>query len=294
MAINKYFVNYNSKYEQNLLEDLVVETIKIHGLDMYYIPRELVDRENIFGDDPISNFRQHFIIEMYIQSVDGFEGDGDIIGKFGLEIRDSATLIVSKKRFQNVTDKFRPLEGDLIYFPLSKKFFEIKFVEHENPFYQLGKNYVYSLSVELFQFSEEEIFTQIEEIDSAIDKKEYSLSLTLSSVFGSSSNAYAKGDTVYQYHDGTTNGSLTGSNATGVVLSYESPTLTLQNITGVWKKSVTGSTYYAIKSDGLYYGVVGSKVDSVEESEFNDNEFISDTSDNFLDFSENNPFGDIF
>ena len=294
MAINKYFVNYNSKYEQNLLEDLVVETIKIHGLDMYYIPRELVDRENIFGDDPISNFRQHFIIEMYIQSVDGFEGDGDIIGKFGLEIRDSATLVVSKKRFQNVTDKFRPLEGDLIYFPLSKKFFEIKFVEHENPFYQLGKNYVYSLSVELFQFSEEEIFTQIEEIDSAIDKKEYSLSLTLSSVFGSSSNAYAKGDTVYQYHDGTTNGSLTGSNATGVVLSYESPTLTLQNITGVWKKSVTGSTYYAIKSDGLYYGVVGSKVDSVEESEFNDNEFISDTSDNFLDFSENNPFGDIF
>jgi hypothetical protein len=294
MAINKYFVNYNSKYEQNLLEDLVVETIKIHGLDMYYIPRELVDRENIFGDDPISNFRQHFIIEMYIQSVDGFEGDGDIIGKFGLEIRDSATLIVSKKRFQNVTDKFRPLEGDLIYFPLSKKFFEIKFVEHENPFYQLGKNYVYSLSVELFQFSEEEIFTQIEEIDSAIDKQEYSLSLTLSSVFGSSSNEFAKGDTVYQYHDGTTNGSLTGANATGVVFSYESPTLTLQNITGVWKKSVTGSTYYAIKSDGLYYGVVGSKVDSVEESEFNDNEFISDTSDNFLDFSENNPFGDIF
>lgn len=294
MAINKYFVNYNSKYEQNLIEDLVVETIKIHGLDMYYIPRELVDKENIFGDDPISNFRQHFIIEMYIQSIDGFEGDGDIIGKFGLEIRDSATLVVSKKRFQNVTDKFRPLEGDLIYFPLSKKFFEIKFVEHENPFYQLGKNYVYSLSVELFQFSEEEIFTQIEEIDSAIDKQEYSLSLNLSSVFGSSSNEFVKGDIVYQYHDGTTSGSLTGSNATGVVLSYESPTLTLQNITGIWKKSVTGSTYHAIKNNGLYYGVVGSKVDSVQESEFNDNEFITDTSDNFLDFSENNPFGDIF
>lgn len=294
MATNKYFINYNSKYEQNLIEDLVVETIKIHGLDMYYIPRELVDRNNIFGDDPISNFRQHFIMEMHIQSVDGFEGDGDIIGKFGLEIRDSATLIVSKKRFQNITDKFRPMEGDLIFFPLSKKFFEIKFVEHENPFYQLGKNYVYSLSVELFQYSEETIFTQIDEIDSIIDKKEYSLSLNLSSVFGSSSNAFKKGDSVYQYHDGTTNGSLSGANATGVVLSYESPNLTLKDITGTWKKSVTGNTYYAIKNNGIYYGVVGSKIDSVGQLKFNDNELLTDLSGNFLDFSENNPFGNLF
>ena len=294
MATNKYFVNYNSKYEQTLIEDLVIETIKIHGLDMYYIPREFVNKDNIFGEDPSSKFRQHFVIEMYIQSVDGFEGDGDMIGKFGLEIRDSATLVVSKKRFQNITEKFRPLEGDLIFFPLSNKFFEIKFVEHENPFYQLGKNYVYSLSVELFQFSEEEIFTQIEEIDSAVDDQEYSVTLTLGSVFGSSANTFKTGDTVYQYHDGITNGSLSGADATGVVLKYESPSLVLQNVAGSWKTSTTSDTYYAIKNNGVYYGVVGSQVDSVGESEFNDNELITDKIDDFLDFSETNPFGDVF
>ena len=294
MATNKYFTNYNSKYEQTLIEDLVVETIKIHGLDMYYLPRELVDKNNIFGEDPISNFKQHFIVEMFIESVDGFEGDGDIIGKFGLEIRDSATFVVSKKRFNHITEKNRPFEGDLIYFPLAKKFFEIKFVEHENPFYQLGKNYVYSLSVELFQYSEENINTQLEDIDSAVDAREYSLSLTLTGITGNEQNIYAKGDVVYQFHDGTTNGSITGSDARGTVLSYDVPILTLQDVVGSWKISTIDDTYYAIKENGLYYGVVGEKIDSVESNLFEDNKLISDKEDNVLDFSEANPFGDLF
>lgn len=293
MTTNKYFINYNSVREQTLIEDLIIETIKIHGLDMYYLPREVVNKD-IFGDDPTSKFRQHFVMEMFIQSVDGFEGDGDIIGKFGLEIRDSATLVVSKKRFQNITDKFRPLEGDLIYFPLARKFFEIKFVEHENPFYQLGKNYVYSLSVELFQFSEEEITTQLDEIDSQVNDREYSLSLTVTSVYGSSSNIFKKGDVVYQYHDGSTNGSLTGSDARGTVFSYSAPTLTIQDIIGSWRSSTTSSTYHAIKSNGTYYGVVGSSKDSIDESEYDDNKPITDDSSNILDFSENNPFGELF
>ena len=294
MPTNKYFINYNSRHEQSLIEDLVIESIKIHGLDMYYIPREIVDQKNIFGEDPTSNFNQHFILEMHIQSVDGFEGDGDVIGKFGLEIRDSATFVVSKKRFQNVTEKFRPMEGDLIYFPLSKKFFEIKFVEHENPFYQLGKNYVYSLSVELFQFAEEEISTQIEEIDEGVNRLEYSLKLTLGSVFGSSSNAFKKGDKVYQYHDGTTNGSLTGSDSSGTVLSYVAPTLTLQNIVGSWRSSTTASTYYAIKNNGQFYGVVGYSNDSIDDDSYDQNKEIDTRSRNILDFSETNPFGEIF
>ena len=231
---------------------------------------------------------------MFIESVDGFEGDGDIIGKFGLEIRDSATFVVSKKRFNHITEKNRPFEGDLIYFPLAKKFFEIKFVEHENPFYQLGKNYVYSLSVELFQYSEENINTQLEDIDSAVDAREYSLSLTLTGITGNEQNIYAKGDVVYQFHDGTTNGSITGSDARGTVLSYDVPILTLQDVVGSWKISTIDDTYYAIKENGLYYGVVGEKIDSVESNLFEDNKLISDKEDNVLDFSEANPFGDLF
>lgn len=292
MALNKYFINHNSSYEQTLIEDLVVETIKIHGFDMYYIPRELAVQPDIFGDDPISSFRQHFIMEMYLQSVDGFEGDGDFIGKFGLEIRDSATFIVSKKRFQNITDRFRPFEGDLLYFPHTKKFFEIKFVEHENPFYQLGKNYVYSLSVELFQFSEENINTQIDEIDDAVDKQEYTMTITLGSTGGT--GAFAVGESVFSFNNGSTQGSLTASDSSGTVVSYSTNKLVLRNTKGPWRKSTSTLNRYAISSGTVFYARITDTTDKTDgNSGFNDNLLITDKLDEFLDFSETNPFGDL-
>lgn len=292
MSLNKYFINHNSRYEQNLIEDLVVETIKIHGFDMYYIPRELMTQPNIFGDDPMSSFKQHFIIEMYLQSVDGFEGDGDFIGKFGLEIRDSATFVVSKKRFQNITEKFRPFEGDILYFPHTKKFFEIKFVEHENPFYQLGKNYVYSLQVELFQFSEETVNTQIDEIDDAVEKKEYDITLTLGVTAGT--GTFSVGEKVFSFNDGSTSGSITGSDSSGTVISYSSNKLKLRNIIGPWRKSTSTKNRYAISSGSVFHAKITDSLDKVEENdEFNDNKVISDKINDFLDFSEDNPFGEI-
>jgi len=292
MALNKYFINHNSSYEQTLIEDLVVETIKIHGFDMYYIPRELAVQPDIFGDDPISSFRQHFIMEMYLQSVDGFEGDGDFIGKFGLEIRDRATFVVSKKRFQNITDRFRPFEGDLLYFPHTKKFFEIKFVEHENPFYQLGKNYVYSLSVELFQFSEENIKTNLEEIDDAVEKREYTTTLTLGATGGI--GTFSEGKSVFSFDDGSTSGSLTASDSSGTVVGYSGGKLVITNPRGPWRTSTATKNRYAISSDTPFYAKIESSTNKTDENdEFNDNLPITDKLDDFLDFSETNPFGDM-
>lgn len=288
MATNKYFINYNSRPEQNLLEDLVIESIKIHGFDIYYLPRELNSQPNIFGDDPISSFRQHFIIEMHLQTVDSFEGDGDYISKFGLEIRDSATFIVSKKRFQNITDKFRPMEGDLLYFPLTKKFLEIKFVEHENPFYQLGKNYVYTLKTELFQYSEENVDTNLEEIDNAVDEKEFTITLGIGSVSGS--GTFNQGDLVYSFDDGLTIGSLTAADSTAIVTNYTGSSLSLRETVGDWKVSTSTENRYVINNGT--YAKINSKNTKVDEQAFNDNDLLETDSLEFLDFSETNPFGE--
>jgi len=290
MATNKYFINYNSRYEQSLLEDIVIESIKIHGFDIYYLPRELNSQPNIFGDDPISSFNQHFIVEMFLQTVDGFEGDGDYISKFGLEIRDSATFAVSKTRFQNITGKFRPMEGDILYFPLTKKFFEIKFVEHENPFYQLGKNYVYTLKVELFQYSEEEFNTNLEDIDSAIDTREYTKTLVLGATGGSGN--FAQGSIVYSFDNGATFGSLTAADSNAEVVNYQGSNLTIRNPVGEWRVSNASRNTYVVSSDNQFYAKINSKIDKVDSLTANDNDILESKSLEFLDFSEQNPFGE--
>ena len=290
MTVNKYFTNYNSSYEQRLIEDLVVETIKIHGLDMYYLPRELNTQPDIFGDDPISSFRQHFIVEMFLETVDGFGGDGDFIGKFGLEIRDSATFVVSKKRFHAETSMTRPKEGDLLYFPLNNKLFEIKFVEHENPFYQLGKNYVYSLNVELFQFSEENIDTQIDQIDVAGDFAEYTKTLSIGSVVGSGS--FQPDEVVFSYENGATSGGTASADSTAIVVSYSSGSLELKDTQGFWRISDSDTNRYVLNTSGLY-AKINSSSDSVDSAGENDNNIIEDLVNDYLDFSEINPFGDM-
>ena len=177
MTTTNHYINnvdHNISSEKNLVEDLVIESIKFYGHEFLYIPRTLVNLDEVFGEDTISKFESSHAIEMYIESVDGFEGEGDIISKFGLQIKDTATLSVSKRRFDEIFRKQpkRAREGDLLYFPLTKGLFEITFVEHENPFYQVGKNYVYKLTVEQYQFSHEELDTGAPEIDDIGDRLE--------------------------------------------------------------------------------------------------------------------------
>ena len=167
MARNPYFKDYSG--EQNVIEDLSIEIIKTMGRDMLYIPREQYNKNIEFGEARYK-FSKTFPIEMYIASVAGFEGDGDVITKFGLEVKDKITLILSRKRFnQEVSERYpsitRPREGDLIYFPLSKGLFEINFVEHENPFYQVGKLYTYALMCELTTIDTDEFDTGDSDID---------------------------------------------------------------------------------------------------------------------------------
>lgn len=161
MATNPYFSNYQG--EQNLVESITIEVIKTMGMDCVYIPREYLSIDQIFGEDPGTSFKDSYTVEMYLQSYRGFEGT-DIVTQFGIEIKDKVNLILSRKRFyEEVTTKKpnlnRPREGDLIYFPLSKSLFEINFVEHENPFYPLGKLYSYSITAELFTYSYEKMKT---------------------------------------------------------------------------------------------------------------------------------------
>lgn len=174
-------VYFSERYrpEQNLLEDLLIESMKIMGHDVYYIPRKIVKRDFILNEDVISTFDASFSIEMFIESVDGFEGDGDLLTKFGLEIRDQVTLICSRRRWNSLIGRHgytegsvRPREGDLIYLPLAGGLFEIKFVEDKSPFFQLGGSGdsrgvipTFKLICELFEYSGQEIDTGIADID---------------------------------------------------------------------------------------------------------------------------------
>jgi len=149
MATSRHF-RHNVRSEQNLYEDLIVESLKFYGQDVYYLPREVVSRDMIFNDETLSRFDHAYSVEMYIENVEGFDGDGDLFQKFGVEIRDAATLIMARRRWNNEIRKYqertevdkkyyRPREGDLIHLPLSGSTFEIMKVEDENPFYQIGQ-----------------------------------------------------------------------------------------------------------------------------------------------------------
>ena len=181
MATNFYFqagIPGGQSSEQILMEDIIIECLKIYGFDTYYIPRQAVNEDTILGEDTLNKFSSAYPLEMYMQNVTGFEGDGNLMTKFGGEIRDTATFIVARRRWDEVIARSgdavlttRPAEGDIIYFPLTKAFFEIKFVESTDPFFQVGKLYVYKLECELLQYSSEIFNTGVSEIDGiAADK----------------------------------------------------------------------------------------------------------------------------
>jgi hypothetical protein len=170
MPTNVFF-SPKVRTEQNLYEDLVIESLKMYGQDVYYIPRSAISKDEILNEE-YSRFEEAYTIELYIPNVEGFGGEGNLLSKFGLQIRDQATFIISKKRFSqlvsldsNVIASERPREGDLIYLPLSKSLFEIKFVEHEKPFYQLSHFVIYELECELFEYSAEQFETGIDDVD---------------------------------------------------------------------------------------------------------------------------------
>jgi hypothetical protein len=175
MPTNVYF-DTGTTSEQRLYEDLVIEQLKIYGQDVYYLPRKLANKDTIFGEDPASSFDDSYIIEMYVNNTDGFMGEEEIIKKFGLELRDDIKFTVSKLRWEtlisnnsDLQNTTRPNEGDLVYFPTTKAFFEIQFVEHEQPFYQQSALPVYNLSCTKWEYASERLDTGIATIDATED-----------------------------------------------------------------------------------------------------------------------------
>ena len=200
MALNPFFLQ-GSKGEQGLVQDLVNEQLRMYGIECHYIPRKLVTSSTIMKEVTESKFEQAFPLETYLMNTDGYAGQGDILTKFGVRVTDEATFVISKERFEEAVAPFleqddeytlsnRPKEGDLIFFPLGKRMFEIKFVEHERPFYQLQKNYVYQLQCELFEYEDEVIDTNVNSIDKVVQTDGYIARLILSDV-GSTATANA-------------------------------------------------------------------------------------------------------
>lgn len=195
MALNPFFLQGTAS-EQRLVQDLINEHLSMHGVEVTYIPRKYVNRKTVLEEVQTSKFDDNFAIEAYVNTYEGYGGAGDIMTKFGVSIRDELILTISKERFEDFIAPFmagqddgtddsimptptRPREGDLIYFPLGQRLFEVKFVEHEDPFYQLGKNYVYQLKCELFEYEDEIIDTSIETIDTQVQDEGFITQLQL-------------------------------------------------------------------------------------------------------------------
>ena len=289
MATNFYF-SQKVRSEQNLYEDIVIESLKMYGQDVYYLPREIVNEDRVFSDDVPSKFSSSYKIEMYVENVEGFDGEGDLFTKFGVEIRDQATFVVARRRWtstvgrvDNNINSIRPREGDLIYLPLSNSMFQIMAVEHEQPFYQISNLPVYKLRAELFEYNDEDFETEIDAIDDIERDYSYTYILTLDSA-GAGFNV---GDTVTQ------------TLSDGVIMRGE-----------VSKWSDSDNKLHLIHvgaDDGNYHSfssllTIGDSasnfvsVASVEEdnkiSANEQSDDFSTISGDFLDFTEDNPFGD--
>ncbi len=290
MAVNLN-IRSNVKKEQLLYENLVIEALKIYGQDVYYLPRDIVNENRVFGHDVPSRFNSSYKIEMYIDNIEGFDGEGDLFTKFGVEIRDEATFVVSRRRWKqtikytdNEINSNRPREGDLIYSEMSNKMFEITHVEHEQPFYQLQNVPVFKCRAQLFEFSDEDFDTGIERLDD-IDK-DYAYTYNL--ILQNNTDRIRQGMTVTQMLDSAQNLSITGE-----VSNYNNTTKVLSLIhvgatDGKFHNFITTRTV-------SIPGVGGFGITSVtEDNKISNNEQNDDfsTLTDFLDFTENNPFGD--
>jgi hypothetical protein len=279
---NPYVNFYDHGGEQGLQEELIIESIKFYGITFYYIPREDGDVSPVFGEDVLSTYTRVFQIEMYVKSVDGFQGDGHFMNKFGLEIRDSATITVSKSRFLEETEyEFtRPREGDLLFFPLNNILLEIKFVTDKTPFFQLGKNFVYDMTVEMFEYAQQKIDTGYDEVDD-IEKE---IAFTQEIVLGAGSGNYVVDETVTQTIAGPV------IVATAKVTSWDSGTkvLRVRNIKGKFQATTlviggTSAASYALTSTDEFDDVLDP---------ISDNKDIEDVGDGIIDFTEDDPFSE--
>lgn len=297
MATNPYF-KQGVRSEQRLYEDIIIEALKFYGQDVYYLPREVINKDSVFLDDVPSRFGDAYKIEMYIENTDGFDGEGDLFTKFGVEIRDQATFVVARKRWTELvgdnlaTANFRPREGDLIYLELSQSLFQIMKVETETPFYQVKDLPTFRLMCELFEYNDEDFDTTIEDIDTIELDGAYQYRLTMDSGQG-----YIIGETVAQAFS-TGGGSLGTDDYTikGEVTRWSDSDKILQ----IAHVGATDGKFHEPTTTRLVIGQTsGAAATPTGISELQEivndaqNATFDDFESDFLDFSESNPFGDI-
>ena len=278
MPTNVYF-DTGTKPEQTLYEDLMIEQLKIYGQDVFYIPRTLVKEDNLFGEDTLSKFGDAYLIEMYFENVEGYEGEKEIMSKFGLQMNEDVTFIVARRRFEqlvshdsNLIVKTRPNEGDLVYFPKVNKIFEISFVDHDDPFYQVHNVPSFKLKCKTFEYGGEDIDTGITEIDAIETANSLDMLTFQITMEQSSATTFNEG---IELEDGTGN------------LELETQTGGTDNVIG---EDETGGDNVVLET-GDYIIQEAYVTDTIDENAMND--FFDRQDDNIIDFTESNPFGDV-
>lgn len=286
MPTSPYFPTYYQGHpgEQNLAQDLADEQIKLFGTDIYYIPRTTL-RDNDLGDIIYSKYQDEFQVEMLLQNVEGFGNNSEFISKFGIRITDEVTFIVSSRRWTQAEAQYqptlkapgRPNEGDLLFFPLTKTLYEIKFVERRSPFYQFGKLQFMIITAEIYEVGDDKIETGVAEIDDF--EKLYSNAISVFVKTGGT-GTFTEGETI----TGGTSGK------TGVVKSWNPTTRTLQVIdrtgTFVENETLTGNTSAAVWVVGTFDTLNNTN------SVYDQNRQIEDKADDIVDWTERNPFGE--
>lgn len=289
MPRNVYF-SHGVRSEQKIHEDIIIEALRIYGHDMYYLPRSIVKLDTILNEDVISKFGEAFKLECYIENIEGYGGDGALMSKFGLQIRDQMNVVVSRRRWEQLVGRFktsgtlpRPGEGDLIFFPMGNALMEIKFVENKAPFFQLQNLPTYKLTLEMFEYSGEELDTGVPEIDQFQLLKSNAIGLTLSS----HTDQFAVGERITCTLDSQTT-------MTAEVVAHNNTELIVVNLKGSdsqYEKMIgpiVGETSGAT-------GVIGAYEDIAAMEAFDpsvQNKSFENEGDRIIDFTEINPFGE--
>lgn len=287
MATSHYFRNYagTASNQSRLYEDIIAESIRMMGHDVFYMPREnWDDTDTLFGENVESKFERAYQIDMYIANVNGWEGQGEFFSKFGLEIRQGVNFIISRRTFDKYipsTIAIRPREGDLIYVPMMKQIFEIKFVEEELLFFTLGKKepYIYELRCEVFRYSNEKMDTGMDIIDQIENNNSYTISLNLSGT-----GNYNIGETVYQGNNlATATTTAEVSDWTPItrnmkVINIKGQFVNTANVKGSISNTSSAITSSDTLGDHVFYDIF-------------DNKILQDEANTFVDMTEVNPFG---
>jgi hypothetical protein len=299
MPTSVYFNNQNASREQILLEDMVIESIRNHGIDIYYMPRTSQSQlDDLFGDDPVKYYDSAYKIDMYLETFNDYGGQQEFFSKFGLQIEKTARVAVARRTFEKYVPRTLrniPKEGDLIYMPIQRKLMEIRFVERDMSFFQLGKvePYMYALSLETFKYNGEFLNTGIEEIDAVADESAISTNFYVSNTSYGSVATFKRGEVVFQ-------GANASSNVFGIVADFDRPAgvLRLRNIRGSFSNTVNVNTITGMTSGATANLVSYNSMIVATEGEIADNFLIETEAGTrtspvgVLDFSESNPFGE--